>query len=64
MNTETGEVYRDVESIVAAQKRGEPLAEVSEKVAQAVEIGMLAMNRAERRAEARRTKKRGKGYTR
>ena len=48
MNTETGMVYRDDE-LVQALGRGEPVVEVSERVAQAVTIGLEHLNRAERR---------------
>lgn len=51
MNTETGQIYRGATEIAAAQARGETLVPVSERVADAVEIGMEALNRAERRAE-------------
>jgi hypothetical protein len=47
VNTETGQVYRGEAAIGAARARGEPIVEVSERVAAAVEYGM---NRAERRA--------------
>ena len=50
MNTETGTIYRDPSTIEAAKARGEPIVPVSERVADAVEIGMEALNRAERRA--------------
>jgi hypothetical protein len=49
MNTDTGQVYRTQVEIDAAQARGEPLARVSERVADAVEIGMSHLNRHERR---------------
>lgn len=51
MNTDTGQIYRDME-IEAAKLRGEPIVEVSERVADAVAIGMEALQRAERRAVA------------
>lgn len=46
MNTETGQIYRGADAISAARARGEPVVEVSERVATAMEAG----NRAERRA--------------
>jgi hypothetical protein len=39
MNTNTGEIYRTLEEIEAAQKRGEPVVSVSAQVAQLVEDG-------------------------
>lgn len=48
MNTETGDIYRGVNEIIAAQLRGEPIVPVSEKVAWLMEDAK-AMNRAERR---------------
>ena len=51
MNTDTGEIYRDMLAQEAARARGETVVPVSERVADAVEIGMEAINRAERRAE-------------
>lgn len=48
MNTDTGQIYRGPDAIAAARARGEPIAEVSERVAAAVQLGM---NRAERRAQ-------------
>lgn len=51
MNTDTGQIYREQEAIEAAKLRGEPITQVSERVADAVEIGMEALNRAERRAQ-------------
>lgn len=39
MNTETGQIYRGEKEIEAAIKRGEPIVEVSENVAQMVERG-------------------------
>lgn len=62
MNSDTGRIYWDKDEAKAARQRGEPIVEVSERVAHAVEIGMEAMNRAERRAA--KPRKRGKGYTR
>lgn len=56
MNLETGAVYRDQVSIDAAKARGENVVPVSERVADAVEIGMQALNRAERRLRARAAK--------
>lgn len=50
MNTDTGQIYRNALDIDAARLRGEPIVDVSERVADAVEIGMAALNRAERRA--------------
>jgi hypothetical protein len=47
VNTETGQIYRGDTAIGAARARGEPVVEVSERVATAVEAGM---NRAARRA--------------
>ena len=52
LNTATGAVYRDRLAIQEARKRDEPVAEVSEEVADAVEVGMV-LNRAMRRALAR-----------
>ncbi len=52
MNVETGQMYRGVDEINAAKERGEPIVEVSERVAKAVEIGMQALNRRERREQA------------
>lgn len=51
MNTHTGEVYRGYAAILAAQNRGEPIVEVSKRVAKAVETGMRQLNRAERRRQ-------------
>lgn len=53
MNTETGEVYRNLTEEQWATLRGDgaPVVPVSERVADAVEIGMEALNRAERRAQ-------------
>jgi hypothetical protein len=50
MNVDTGQIYRNQLDIEAAKLRGEPITEVSERVADAVEIGMQALERAERRA--------------
>lgn len=47
MNTETGQIYRGEAAIASARARGEPVVPVSERVADAVELGM---NRAARRA--------------
>lgn len=47
MNTDTGQIYRGEAAISAARARGEPIVEVNERVADAVEYGM---NRAARRA--------------
>lgn len=62
MNPETGRVYRDTQEYLAAIGRGEPLIEISEDVADAVEAGM-ALNRHERRrmAAITRTRKCDKG---
>ncbi|HVH53608.1 MAG TPA: hypothetical protein VNA32_05675 [Actinomycetota bacterium] len=38
MNTETGRIYREQEEIEAARKRGEPVVEVSERVAELMEL--------------------------
>lgn len=62
MNPSSGAVYRDEESIKAAQARGETVIPVSETVADAVEIGMQAMNRAERRLQQRKAKSRTKAH--
>jgi len=61
MNSETGQVYRGLEQILAAEGRGEPVVPVSPRVAEAVEVGMHYLNRRDRRriaAEARRSAKR------
>lgn len=61
MNSETGQVYRGLEAILAAEARGEPVVPVSDRVAEAVEVGMKALNRRDRRriaADARRSAKR------
>ena len=61
MNSETGQVYRGLEAILAAEARGEPVVPVSERVAEAVEVGMATLNRRDRRrmaSEARRSAKR------
>ncbi len=63
MNSDTGQVYRGEFEIAAAIGRGEPVVRVSEQVADAVEIGMLAMNRAERRRAARAKAKRERQAT-
>ena len=60
MNTDNGRIYRNAEAIEAARARGEPLAEVSEQVADTVEIGMLALNRAQRRVQQREARRRAK----
>jgi hypothetical protein len=57
MNTETGQIYRTMEEILAAQQRGEPIVPVSERVARAVEIGMEGLNRAQRRQQQRKARK-------
>lgn len=49
MNSNTGEIYRELAAIDAAKARGENVVMVSARVADAVEIGMQAINRAERR---------------
>lgn len=62
MNTNNGQVYRTMAEINAAKERGEPVAEVSERVAEAVEVGMSVLNRRERRKQA--AEARGKVSTR
>lgn len=52
MNTNTGRIYRTPEEIAAARARGEPLAEVSEQVADLMEHGQAAVNRKQRRYKA------------
>ena len=49
MNPCTGEVFEGTKAIEAAKKRGEPVVEISEKVAQLIRDG-----RAAQRAKARR----------
>lgn len=53
MNTDTGEVYRGLtgEQITRMREEGQPVVEVSERVANAVDIGMHILNRRERRAQ-------------
>lgn len=53
MNTETGEIFRNLSPSMwqELQDSGAPVVPVSERVADAVEIGMEALNRAERRAQ-------------
>ena len=53
MNTDTGEIHRNLteEDWERVRTNGEPVVPVSERVADAVEIGMEALNRAERRAQ-------------
>lgn len=53
MNTDTGEIYRGLtgEQIEALRAEGKNIVEVSGRVADAVEIGLEALNRAERRAQ-------------
>jgi hypothetical protein len=53
MNTDTGQIYRNLteEDWARIRTNGEPVVPVSERVADAVEIGMQALNRAERRAQ-------------
>ena len=54
MNTQTGAVYEGEEQIKAALARGEPLVEVSEKVAQLVRDGQVFQEqKAKRRARAK-----------
>lgn len=50
MNSNTGQIYRVFTEAEAAKARGEDVVMVSERVADAVEIGMQALERAERRA--------------
>jgi hypothetical protein len=57
MNTETGRIYDNATDILAARLRGEPVVPVSQKVADTMRAGQFAMNRAERRAEARLNRK-------
>lgn len=53
MNTDTGQIYRRMteEDWDRIRASNEPVVPVSERVADAVEIGMQALNRAERRAQ-------------
>lgn len=51
MNTDTGRIYRGEAEIEAARQRGEPLVEVSERVAQLVEAGQYAARLANIRAK-------------
>ncbi len=67
MVVNTGQIYRGQQAIAEAEARGEPVVEVSERVAQAVEIGMAVLNRHERRKQAklaRQAKKQQKGRKR
>ena len=57
MNTETGAIYRSDVEIEMARRRGEPLVEISQEQADAIEAVKhcceahhLAVNRAQRRA--------------
>lgn len=60
MNPESGRIYRTTEEIEAARSRGEPIVQVSERVADAVEIGSEVLNRAERRLRAREERRAAK----
>lgn len=51
MVTNTGQIYRSMFDIDAAKARGEDVVLVDERVADAVEIGMAALDRAERHVE-------------
>jgi hypothetical protein len=42
MNTDTGQIYRDVEEIKAAKSRGENVVEVSPQVAELMELAQAA----------------------
>lgn len=53
MNTETGTIYRGDAAINAARERGEPIVEVSGRVAELMEMG----NREERRRRERAARK-------
>lgn len=57
MNRETGAIYRGELDILNAQLRGEPVVPVSERVAQAVEIGLATMNQHERRRQEKLDRK-------
>lgn len=50
MNTDTGRIYRTLDEIDAAKRRGEPLVEVSKEVAALMEEGQESLNRKARRA--------------
>ena len=52
MDTNSGEIFRNLEAeaLRKLQEQGRTIVPVSERVADAVEIGMVALNRAERRA--------------
>jgi hypothetical protein len=52
MDTESGRIYRELtdEQMRELEAQGRTIVPVSERVADAVEIGMEALNRAERRA--------------
>lgn len=52
MDTNSGEIFRNLEAeaLRKLQEDGRTIVPVSERVADAVEIGMEAINRAERRA--------------
>ena len=52
MNTDTGTLYQGVE-IGQARERGEPIVEVSRRVAEIIEAGQRALNRQERRRAKR-----------
>ena len=54
MNTDTGQVYRGHEEISAARARGEPIVEVSARVAALVERGAIEVDKDERRAAWRK----------
>lgn len=56
MNTETGQIYRGVEEIEAARERGEPVVEVSNRVAKLME---RAQSQPKRRRPSHRPKKKG-----
>lgn len=45
MNTDTGALYRTAQAVADAERRGEPLAMVSERVARAVRIGTRFIDR-------------------
>lgn len=53
MNVETGQVYWTQDEIEAARRRGEPIANVSERVALAVEEGLNRQERRRRKFRAR-----------
>jgi hypothetical protein len=58
MNTDTGQIYRGGIEITAAMLRGEPVVEVSEHVAETMELGNRAQRRRAEQAK-RRAAKRG-----